>query len=70
MDQRYAAILAHYVELAQLPAWKAYVWDRVNEMAEQSSVWKDLPADLVREVKRDSLPRPTNNTGNSSSQSN
>lgn len=44
--------LQWYVFLAKQPGWKAYVWDRVNEMASDSSgLWNDLPSLLVKEMK-------------------
>jgi len=52
MDEQLAAILAHYVSLAQLPEWKAYVWHRVNQMAEECREFKELPDLLTKEMKR------------------
>ena len=41
-----------YLHLAELPAWKAYVWARVNEIAqEHPAMHHDLPSRLVAAVR-------------------
>ena len=42
------ALLAHYVRLAKQPAWKAYAWHRVNEMAQDCpALFADFPQRLT-----------------------
>lgn len=42
------ALLAHYVRLAKQPAWKAYAWHRVNEMAKDCpALYADFPQRLT-----------------------
>lgn len=43
-----ARILAHYTRLAANPAWKAYAWARVQELAlECPELYRALPAELT-----------------------
>ena len=45
-------LLAHYVEMADQPAFKSYVWARVQEMAKAfPSLWGDLPELLTKTMK-------------------
>lgn len=45
--------LEWYVKLAKQPGFKAYVWHRVNEMAQEwPSVYGALP-DMLKEAMRD-----------------
>lgn len=48
----YADTLVYYTALARCPAWKAYAWHRVNEMAEQdANLWGMLPAQVLEGSK-------------------
>jgi hypothetical protein len=48
------ATLAHYIKLAGDPAWKGYVWRRVNEMAEDyPNEYADLPKLLTEAMQKD-----------------
>ena len=45
-------LLAHYVTLAKEPGWKAYVWDRVQQMAaEEPDLWGDMPKLLTQAMR-------------------
>jgi hypothetical protein len=46
--------LEWYAYLAKTPGWKAYVWERVKEMARENPelYWK-LPDLLIEEMQRD-----------------
>ena len=47
-----ADLLAHYVKLAANPGWKAYVWARVNELADKHpQFYGDMPAKLTEAMK-------------------
>lgn len=47
------AALEWYVELAGKPGWKAYVWDRVQQMAlEHPAEFRELPELLKAEMQR------------------
>ena len=49
--QHYDRILAHYLMLAKSPAWKAYVWARVQQMAKDCpELYASLPADLIKHM--------------------
>jgi hypothetical protein len=49
----YACILAHYVTLAAHPAWRQYVWHRVQQMARECpELYATLPADLTAAMKQ------------------
>ena len=49
----YARILSHYVTLAAHPAWKQYVWARVQQMARDCpDLYSTLPADLTQAMKQ------------------
>lgn len=43
-DEHAEALLAHYIDLASIPGWKRYAWERVNRMAtEQPAMWGHFP---------------------------
>ena len=44
-------LLDHYTRLAKVPGFKAYAWQRVNELAEELLEWRELP-DLLTEAMR------------------
>lgn len=57
-DQELTEALAHYASLAREPGWKAYVWHRVQQMAEQQpGLYAELPARLVETMKHE-IPQP------------
>ena len=52
-----ADLLAHYVYLAAQPGWKAYVWDRVQQLARECpELYSGLPAALTSAVKSAAPP--------------
>lgn len=43
-DEQADALLAHYIELAGNPGWKAYAWARVKQLAsEQPGMYGHFP---------------------------
>ena len=45
-------LLAHYVTLAKIPAWRQYVWHRVNQLASDSpELYGTLPDKLTQAMK-------------------
>jgi hypothetical protein len=48
-------IFNHYIQLAQQPAWKAYVWHRVQQLERESSktgFHKGIEKRFVAEMQR------------------
>ena len=50
-------LLDHYVKLAKEPAFKAYAWQRVQELAKELEEWRELPA-LLTEAMRNEQSKP------------
>lgn len=47
-----ADLLTHYTALAKTPGWRAYVWDRVKEMARECpELYRELPQLLAEKMK-------------------
>ena len=44
-------LLDHYTKLARVPGFKAYAWQRVQELAKELPEWRELPS-LLTEVMR------------------
>ena len=52
-------LLAHYVKLAKQTAWKAYAWNRVQEMAKDCpALYGELPQRLTAEMRTPSVVQP------------
>lgn len=48
----YAKVLAQCTELAQLPGWREYIWDKVQTMARECpELYIHLPAQVTAAVK-------------------
>ena len=47
-------LLDQYTKLAKEPAFKAYAWQRVNELAEEFAEWRELPTLLTEAMRNES----------------
>ncbi len=47
-------LLDHYTRLAKVPGFKAYTWQRVNELAEELPEWRELPNLLTEAMRNES----------------
>ena len=50
-------LLDHYTKLARVPGFKAYAWQRVQELAKELPEWRDLPS-LLTEAMRNEQSKP------------
>ncbi len=50
----FQTLLDHYTRLAKVPGFKAYAWQRVNELAEEMPEWRELPNLLTEAMRNES----------------
>lgn len=53
-------LLDHYTKLARVPGFKAYAWQRVQELAKEPE-WCELPALLVEAMRNEQIQKSENN---------
>ena len=54
-------LLDHYTKLARVPGFKAYAWQRVQELAKELPEWRELPS-LLTEAMRNEQSKPQQGT--------
>ncbi len=54
-------LLDHYTKLARVPGFKAYAWQRVQELAKELPEWRELP-NLLTEAMRNEQSKPQQGT--------
>ena len=54
-------LLDHYTKLARVPGFKAYTWQRVQELAKELPEWRELP-NLLTEAMRNEQSKPQQGT--------
>ncbi len=47
-------LLDHYTKLARVPGFKAYAWQRVQELAKELPEWRELPNLLTEAMRNES----------------
>jgi len=54
-------LLDHYTKLARVPGFKAYAWQRVQELAKELPEWRELPNLLTEAMRNEQVQQQENN---------